>query len=253
MAKAKQKKTGKKLSGNPLLVLVLISGAFYVNWVFIKGYLPFDVFQGKGGAQGEQGMDLGSMNNPKGMTSSPSPGSVAAYQPVSLDEEVPNPFGALISNQKPSQEKVDPENSFPSSKREDPLGGVPKGVRLSLVLLSGKSRSAVIGGKIVGLGDKLSFGVVQVIENDHVEILGEGGRSLVLPLRKAPFLVHVGKKTVGSQAAEPSSKPVGSTRTRTTSDPGSTRVPSVPQGPMNPTDFLKVLQGFTPPSGQGKE
>ena len=253
MAKPKKTKMGKKLSGNPLLVIVLIAGALYVNWDFLKVYLPFDGFEKKGSVQGEKAMEMDSMDIPAGTSSSPSPGSVAAYQPVGLDEDFPSPFGTLISIKKTAQEKVDPKNPDPLGGKITRPGGVPEGMRLSLVLLSGKSRSAVIGGKIVGLGDKLPFGVVQAIEKDRVEILGEGGRTLIFPLRKAPLLVHFGRKNPGKEGAAPTANPTVSTSHSQGAQPGPSGLPSVPSGPVNPTDFLKILQGFTPPKGQGKE
>jgi virulence-associated protein VagC len=249
---AKSKKSGsgkKKLTGNHLLVLVLVGGALYVNWEYVKGLLPLSVLQNSGNSQKEETNGPSPLIEQMENQVAPHPGSVALYQPVRMEEEIPNPFGELLRKTHLSKTKKTKGLLQQGAKKREQDLSLPKDFRLSLVLLSGSNRSAVIGGRLVGLGDILPFGIVKVIEKDRVEIQGKGGRKILLPLRKAPLLVHFEKEKDASPSASQSSKPSAPAMER----PKEANLPSVPQGPLNPADLLKVIKGFTPPSSQGKE
>ncbi|HHI78575.1 MAG TPA: hypothetical protein ENK02_01200 [Planctomycetes bacterium] len=239
----------KKISGNPLLVLVLVAGAVYVNWDVIKGLFRWETqkttrVQVKG-PEAEQ-----PMGEPSRPHADPAPGAVAAFLPVRMDEEIPNPFGA-VEEKAPGEGKAPAgkEPGSPENAGKNPVE-IPKEFRLRLVLLTGKSRSALIGGRMVGVGDQLPLGTVEVIARDHVELKGEGGRRILLPLRKAPLLVHRRKGKAPAPAEPAPHSPSPPKGKEAASRPVA---PSGPQVPMDPKDLLKVLRGFTPSTSQGKE
>ena len=244
-----KKANKKKFSGNPLLVLVLVAGAVYVNWDVIKGFFHWETQKATRvqvkGPEAEQPM--GKAFRPH---ADPAPGAVAAFLPVRMDEEIPNPFG-LLEKQAPGEGKAPArkEPDSPKSAGKSPVE-IPQEFRLRLVLLTGKSRAALIGGRMVGVGDQLSLGTVEVIAQDHVELKGEGGRRILLPLRKAPFLVH---RRMGKASAPAEPVPLSPSPPKGKEAASSPAVPSGPQVPMDPKDFLKVLRGFTPSTSQGKE
>ncbi|GEM_PF-3721700 len=251
MVRASKKSMGKKkISKNPLLVLVLVAGGIFVNKDLILKYLPFSVSQKTESQEIDPIKGMRPEPQQEEALSSPSPGFAATFAPVSLEEEVPSPFGVFKGKSDTPVEELDLSKGSSLAKSSS-QGNPNKDLRLSLILISGNSRSAIIGGKLVGEGDRISLGLVHHIQRDHLEILGSSGRQFVLRMRKDPLLVRVKAQSQESPPSEASPKPEISSKKVV--HPKVSAEPQDPSSHLNPADVFKVLQGLQVPKGSGKE
>jgi hypothetical protein len=166
------------------VVLACIGAAVAINWRHFAGFL---------GAEGTATAPPAGAPPPPGAAAYPAPAAEAlpAFAPVSLTAEVPDPFWHGQG-----------EASGPA-----PSTGGLRVPRVELILLTRRSRRAVVEGAPVGVGDRLPIGTVKEIDATGVHVVTSLGATLLLPLREKGEAGAAAASGARQDAAGPAADP----------------------------------------------